>query len=435
MSYISNASQNKLINQAFSIPEGEIIFPSIDCQAIIEDKHGHQVLLLKGYAPYKGSICPHCQSKGLIKYGTCFRTIRLLETNGFKTALRVKVQRVLCQRCSKTAQATLSFVRKDCNISEYIRRKVMMSFSSNIAMKTLGEQVNVSASTVMRILDKDIPLPRKGKGYLPCHLSFDEFNAGNGTPAAMSFIFSDAKSHRLMDILPDRTLRYLRYYFLQFPESVRYQVKTVTMDMYSPYMTLVKDVFPNAKIILDNFHIVQHWGRAFQKIRIYLMNALNKGSLEDQKGYRRIKRYWKLLVKDRHELIQSEYRHYTLFEGLLNQAQVVERLLSYSPKLREAYNIYQEGLFAFKSRHIPTFQNLIRQHYDGYLSGFNQPLSTFHKYEDFILNTFAFPYNNGHLEALNNKIKTIKKTAYGFRNFIHLKKRCFLQMNRLSAAA
>ncbi|MGV7020326.1 transposase, partial [Gardnerella vaginalis] len=25
-------------------------------------------------------------------------------------------------------------------------------------------------------------------------------------------------------------------------------------------MTLVKDVFPNAKIILDNFHIVQHWG-------------------------------------------------------------------------------------------------------------------------------------------------------------------------------
>ncbi|RLK62400.1 hypothetical protein D3H64_09995, partial [Atopobacter sp. AH10] len=41
---------------------------------------------------------------------------------------------------------------------------------------------------------------------------------------------------------------------------------------------------------------------------------------------------------------------------------------------------------------------------------------------------------NGHLEAWNNQIKTLKKTAYGCRNFEHLKKRCFLKMNRLSVA-
>ncbi|RLK62646.1 ISL3 family transposase [Atopobacter sp. AH10] len=430
----TNHSQSLEINQLFGIDPNEIQFPSTGFKTITKDKFGHQLILLQGYAPFNETKCPSCGGKNMIKHGTSVATIRLLETNGYKTALRATKQRVLCKNCQHTFLPQLSFIKKGCNISENIRRKILMELTKNISMKDLAQQVNVSPSTVVRVLDKDLPTPRKHKSYLPHHLSFDEFNAGNGSPNAMSFIFSDAKTHRPMDILPDRKLHFLTHYFLNYPESVRLQVKTVTMDIYSPYMILVRKVFPNAKIILDRFHIIQHWARAFTKVRIEIMNQLNKGNSEDKKGYRRIKRYWKLLIKNRFELKQSEYKNYPLFEGLLNQSQVVDQLLSYSDTLKKAYDIYQEGLFIFKRLSKYPLDHLLSYKLEGALRHFNRPLKTFNKYKEFILNAYSYSYNNGHLEAWNNQIKTIKKTAYGFRNFEHLKKRCFLKMNRLSVA-
>lgn len=44
------------------------------------------------------------------------------------------------------------------------------------------------------------------------------------------------------------------------------------MDMYKPYISLVKEIFPKAKIIMDKFHIVNNLSRALNKARIKLMN-------------------------------------------------------------------------------------------------------------------------------------------------------------------
>lgn len=45
------------------------------------------------------------------------------------------------------------------------------------------------------------------------------------------------------------------------------------MDMYTPYMEVVRGVFPNAKIIIDRFHLVQALNRELNKLRIEVMNA------------------------------------------------------------------------------------------------------------------------------------------------------------------
>ncbi|MDS1170238.1 transposase, partial [Staphylococcus aureus] len=52
----------------------------------------------------------------------------------------------------------------------------------------------------------------------------------------------------------------------------RQQVKTVTIDMYEPYVRLFRDLFPNAAIIFDRFHIVQHLNRELNKYRVQVMN-------------------------------------------------------------------------------------------------------------------------------------------------------------------
>ncbi|WP_449459602.1 transposase, partial [Streptococcus suis] len=51
---------------------------------------------------------------------------------------------------------------------------------------------------------------------------------------------------------------------------------------------------PNAKIVLDRFHIVQHLSRAMNRVRIQIMNQFDRTSQE----YRVLKRYWKLIQQD-----------------------------------------------------------------------------------------------------------------------------------------
>ena len=65
----------------------------------------------------------------------------------------------------------------------------------------------------------------------------------------------------------------------------------MTMDMFSPYYQLAKQLFLYAQIVLDCFHIIQHLSRAMNRIRIQIMNQFDRKSQE----YRALKRYWKLL--------------------------------------------------------------------------------------------------------------------------------------------
>ena len=59
------------------------------------------------------------------------------------------------------------------------------------------------------------------------------------------------------------------------------------MDLFSPYYDLVKQLFPNAKIVLDCFHIVQHLSRAMSRVRVQIMNQFERKSHE----YKAIKRF------------------------------------------------------------------------------------------------------------------------------------------------
>ncbi|MBI5976084.1 transposase, partial [Staphylococcus canis] len=73
----------------------------------------------------------------------------------------------------------------------------------------------------------------------------------------MSFIYADSLTHRIIDIVEDRRLKSLKDYFYRFSFEERKRVQTVSIDMYQPYIVLIQELFPNAKIIIDRFHIIQ----------------------------------------------------------------------------------------------------------------------------------------------------------------------------------
>ena len=77
----------------------------------------------------------------------------------------------------------------------------------------------------------------------------------------------------------------------------------MTMDMFSPYYQLAKQLFPNAQIVLDRFHMIQHLSRAMNRVRIQIMNQFDRKSQE----YRALKRYWKLLQQDSRKLSHKRF--------------------------------------------------------------------------------------------------------------------------------
>ena len=61
--------------------------------------------------------------------------------------------------------------------------------------------------------------------------------------------------------------------------------------------------------------------------------------------------------------------------------------------------------------------------------GFKKAILSLNKYKKGIINALKYPYSNGKLEGKNNLIKVIKRIAFGFRTFRHLRMRVLIQQN------
>ncbi|MCP0888115.1 transposase, partial [Ligilactobacillus sp. WILCCON 0076] len=105
-----------------------------------------------------------------------------------------------------------------------------------------------------------------------------DFKSGNFAKSKMSMLLMDSANHRVLDIIRSRTNRFLKSYFLQYDLKARVLVKTVTVDLYSPYRKLIEDLFPNAIIIADRFHVVTQAYQALNKVRITTMKESGKDS-------------------------------------------------------------------------------------------------------------------------------------------------------------
>jgi len=147
---------------------------------------------------------------------------------------------------------------------------------------------------------------------LPEIMSWDEYAF---TKVKMSFIVQDFDKLNIITVLEGRTQALIRDHFLKYDRAVRCRVKIITMDMFSPYHDLARQLFLNAKILLDHFHIVQHLSRAMSRVRIQIMNQLDRKSHE----YKAIKRYWKLIQQDSRKLSDKRFYRPTFRMHLTNK--------------------------------------------------------------------------------------------------------------------
>lgn len=379
---------------------------------------------------YSPNHCPHCHGKDIIKWGSKTSNIRLLKILEYNSILRLQKQRFRCKDCGKTFSAETDIVDKNCCISNDVKLAITLKLQKNISEKDIASDFNVSPNTVNRIINSFFKEHLPNKNYLPQALCFDEFKATNDCEGAMAFIFCNADNGNITDILPNRRLSYLKEYFSSFSLEARKKVKHIVIDIYKPYMTLVNDLFPNAKISLDRFHLVQLINRSFNKTRIKIMNQCKN---KDDRYYNKLKKFWSLLLKNCLDLKTERINRGRMFDyALLSEEEMVDIILSKNNELKIAYEIYQELLIAIQDRKFNNFKAIIEKYYSVSNEIMKTSLKTFKKHLEYIENSLTYDYNNGLIEGINRKIKTIKRTAYGYKSFYHFRAKILISNNLLA---
>ncbi|MCU9533748.1 ISL3 family transposase [Streptococcus sp. CSL10205-OR2] len=374
---------------------------------------------IKAKLDHKPPLCPHCHGK-TIKYDfQRTSTIPILDVQGMPTLLKLKKRRFQCKDCHRVAVAKTSLVKKNCQISEPVWKKITHAHTQKLTNSDIANQLHISVSTVQRKLSQFTFKERYH--HLPQVLSWDEFSRNKGK---LAFIAQDYNTKKIVTILENNRQTTIKNYFYKYPRKVRELVKVVTVDMSGSYIPLIKQLFPKARIVLDRFHIIQHLNRAMMSTRIAIMKRFDKKSLP----YRAMKNHWRILHKDSRKLSLKLFYSRT-FRQTLTPKEIVRKTLQFSDELRYYYNLYQLLLFHFQQKNTHQFMALIEDNYHLVNHAFKTVFRTFKKYKASIANALELPYSNAKLEATNKLIKDIKRQAFGFRNFNNFKTKILIALN------
>ena len=241
-------------------------------------KSSFLIKVFKGFLKANYCSCPHCNSKNIVKNGDRKRNIKFVPFQSYNIELNLSVQRYICKDCKKSFSPSTNVVDDNSNISNNFKFTIARELQESASLTSIANRYNLSVSSVQRIMDKCYGDFKVNKEHLPETICIDEFKSVKNIYGTMSFVFADHETKNIIDIVEDRRLNSLTEYFSRFSYEARNNVKYICMDMYSPYISLVKSIFPSAKIVLDKFHIVNLVNRAFNQTRIVIMNSLDNDS-------------------------------------------------------------------------------------------------------------------------------------------------------------
>ena len=184
--------------------------------------------------------------------------------------------------------------------------------------------------------------------------------------------------------------------------------------MWKPYAELSAIYFKEAKHLVDKYNYVRQVIWAFERVRKKIQKKYGKEN-------RLLFKHSKRILTKRNSKLKPEQR------------ERVEYLLYFNDDLRSAY--YLKELF-YKILDCENgeigkmlFSKWILTAENSRLSDYRECASTFMNWGKSILNTFDYPYTNGFTEGCNNKIKVLKRNAYGYRNFDRFRKRILHMFN------
>ena len=229
----------------------------------------------------------------------------------------------------------------------------------------------------------------------------DEVSKRKGHRAFVTVI-SDVTRGCLIEVIDSHKQQEIIEVLNKQPLEVRAFVKEVSVDMWAGFPKIIKEVFPNAAVVIDRFHVMKLVNERLNKIRARV-GVKAQGS-----------KY--LLLKNQADLTEPET---VRLDAILGQSACLRIAYEMKEEFREIYETTQTREIGMK-----RLQEWLG---DAQLF-YGKTAQTIRKHLDGICNYFISRTTSGVMEGINNKIKLIMRLGYGLHKFDSLRSRllgCF----------
>lgn len=389
----------------------------LSLQGLIIDKveKENNFFLIRVHVLRKNIKCPCCNSiKGITKHdGGKTRKVRHgLSVENIPMYLEFKSKRYKCKKCNKTF--TLSLPE-----SILKTRKRFTNLCINQIMKTL------------KISNFNITKTETGSSYYLMNKGLDEFyeknkiiglpkhsnltigidghsRAGHAMATTITLIRPERKP---LGILPrGSSSEIVKFFRDNFTEEERLRVDEISMDMTNDNLGILKFMLPNAKIVIDKFHVIKHLNNMLlkeHKFEFNMKNILNHKKIE-RKG-----------IGTR--LPNLIYMHEN--EWSCKGRKKMDEIFLLYPNLKYLYDV-KENIRGIYNKNISSKEEWMEE-----LNKLPKEYSkTLIKRLDEILNYYTNKTTNAYTEGLHTKIKMYKRLSYGIRNPETYVKKMFLSV-------
>lgn len=349
--------------------------------------------LIEARGRFKPTRCPECRASTLHGHGTQQQTFRDTPLHGLTVRIVVKRRRYRCQDCGKTQFAPLPDLDSKrfatTRLIHYIRKHCFRETFAAIARR-----VGMDEKTIRHVFDDYVEKLQNSIRYPTLRvMGIDELKI----IGAYRAIITNVERKTVFDMRETRRKADLLCYFKALPDRDR--IEWVTMDMYHVYRQVVRETLPQARIIVDRFHIQRMANKVLETVRKRCRAALEKKQrlkLKDERF---------LLLKRQHDLSPDHIRKllawfeqfpelgmaHALKEGFLGIWDQQDR-----PSAEAAY---QRWLNHITPELQPAFKILTRA-----MANWHEEIFAY----------FENPITNAYTESMNNIAKGMNRMGRGY---------------------
>lgn len=352
--------------------------------------------------------CPVCGNWETIRKKGCKeRVLRLVPIGMRPCFLRLQIWRIECKRCGALRWPKLPFVKGK---ARHTRRFARFAIDLVHWMTVLGvaRVLGVGWDLVKDIHKKHLKSKYKAPPLKDLkYLGIDEFSIRKGQ-SYMS-IFVDLKSGRILHAVEGKAGKDITP-FLKVLRRKAPKLEAIAMDMSSAFMSAVEQHLPGVAIVFDHYHVSALMNKGIEDLRREQQSQLDEEGKEVLKGSRF------LLLKNYETLDQEK------------QSRLDQLLQANAPLLTLHTMKEQFRQFWQKDSIDEAITFLDAWCTDAENSGVKELkkiASTIMHHSHGLLNYYFHRISCGLVEGINNKIKTLKRQAYGFRDMTYFKLRLY----------
>ena len=342
--------------------------------------------------------CRACQSLRTVFAGRCTTTVKEEPIRQISLRLKIHKHKVFCKDCKSTRVQSVEGILPKHKTTQRFRKFIAQSSARLRDLESVRKLYKVSNGFIYKVYYEqiEIKLHERQAGFKwPEVIGLDEhfFRRKKGFTEFVT-VFTDLRKKRIFEIAEGKNIAGVIEQVKNIPG--RENVKLVVIDMSGTYKSLIKQLFPSAKIVADKFHV----------LRLFTPHIMKAGAAIH--GHRKDLKNRRKLLRSRSNLDYSERSD-------------IDKYLRNYPALNELYRAKERLCEFFRIKGVVraafALEKLITTFMASGLEAINKIAGTLKRWRQEILSYFAHRYTNGFTERTNGTGKLVQTLAYGYKSF------------------